>query len=126
MTNRLLARVVRAAAVTFEEALAFSAARGFVAGNPVRPEFFRTTREADDRFDSPPRRGTGSDLWRLSGRARDQRGHGGGSAAAGSRRARALRSPTRPGSAIWIWCATRARAGLEAGSRPSCTKWTGR
>ena len=34
----------------------------------------------------PRRRGTGPDLWRLSGRARDQRGHGGGSGAAGSLR----------------------------------------
>ena len=41
ITNRLLARVVRAAAVTFEEALPFFPGTGFVAGNPVRPEFFR-------------------------------------------------------------------------------------
>jgi UDP-N-acetylglucosamine--N-acetylmuramyl-(pentapeptide) pyrophosphoryl-undecaprenol N-acetylglucosamine transferase len=64
ITNRLLARVVRAAAVTFEDALTFFPGTGFVTGNPVRPEFFRSTaasaatatthtKEADDRFDSP-------------------------------------------------------------------------
>ena len=40
ITNRLLARVVRAAAVNFETALAYFPGTGFVAGNPVRPEFF--------------------------------------------------------------------------------------
>ena len=39
ITNRLLARVVRSAAVTFEPTLTFFRGRGFVAGNPVRPEF---------------------------------------------------------------------------------------
>jgi UDP-N-acetylglucosamine--N-acetylmuramyl-(pentapeptide) pyrophosphoryl-undecaprenol N-acetylglucosamine transferase len=39
LTNRLLARWVRAAAVTFEETLAYFRGRGFVAGNPVRSEF---------------------------------------------------------------------------------------
>ena len=54
ITNRLLARVVRAAAVTFDEALKYFPGSGFVAGNPVRPEFFRaSTKEADDR-DVPP------------------------------------------------------------------------
>ena len=53
ITNRLLARVVRAAAVTFEDALAFFPGTGFVAGNPVRPEFFVETKEADDRRVSP-------------------------------------------------------------------------
>jgi UDP-N-acetylglucosamine--N-acetylmuramyl-(pentapeptide) pyrophosphoryl-undecaprenol N-acetylglucosamine transferase len=55
LTNRLLARVVRAAAVTFDDALRFFPGKGFVAGNPVRPEFFRDMKEADDRIDSPPR-----------------------------------------------------------------------
>jgi UDP-N-acetylglucosamine--N-acetylmuramyl-(pentapeptide) pyrophosphoryl-undecaprenol N-acetylglucosamine transferase len=54
ITNRLLARVVRVAAVTFEEALRFFPGTGFVSGNPVRPEFFRQQKEADDRLDSPP------------------------------------------------------------------------
>jgi UDP-N-acetylglucosamine--N-acetylmuramyl-(pentapeptide) pyrophosphoryl-undecaprenol N-acetylglucosamine transferase len=39
-TNRLLARVVKAAAVTFDSTQAFFGAKAFVSGNPVRPEFF--------------------------------------------------------------------------------------
>ncbi len=39
LTNRLLARVVCAAAVTFESTTAFFGAKAFVSGNPVRPEF---------------------------------------------------------------------------------------
>jgi UDP-N-acetylglucosamine--N-acetylmuramyl-(pentapeptide) pyrophosphoryl-undecaprenol N-acetylglucosamine transferase len=54
VTNRLLARVVRAAAVTFEEALSFFPGKGFVTGNPVRPEFFsRRQQEADDHSTMP-------------------------------------------------------------------------
>lgn len=54
VTNRLLARVVRAAAVNFEAALAFFPRTGFVAGNPVRPEFFPAqNEEANDRFTRP-------------------------------------------------------------------------
>jgi UDP-N-acetylglucosamine--N-acetylmuramyl-(pentapeptide) pyrophosphoryl-undecaprenol N-acetylglucosamine transferase len=52
VTNRLLARVVRAAALTFEEASTFFPGKGFVTGNPVRPEFFQM-KEADDRLVSP-------------------------------------------------------------------------
>jgi UDP-N-acetylglucosamine--N-acetylmuramyl-(pentapeptide) pyrophosphoryl-undecaprenol N-acetylglucosamine transferase len=56
ITNRLLARVVRAAAVTFEESLSFFPGTGFVTGNPVRPEFFvRAEKEADGQFETPPR-----------------------------------------------------------------------
>src|SRR5688572_2175178 len=40
LTNRLLSRLVRAAAVTYEESLATFGSKAFVAGNPVRPEFF--------------------------------------------------------------------------------------
>jgi len=40
VTNRLLAPLVDAAAVNFEEALRFFPRTGFVAGNPVRSEFF--------------------------------------------------------------------------------------
>jgi len=40
LTNRLLARWVRAAAVTFPDTSAFFGDRAFVAGNPVREEFF--------------------------------------------------------------------------------------
>ena len=64
ITNRLLARVVRSAALTFDEALRFFPGTGFVAGNPVRPEFFRSAdaplaswqseiKEADDRYNPP-------------------------------------------------------------------------
>jgi UDP-N-acetylglucosamine--N-acetylmuramyl-(pentapeptide) pyrophosphoryl-undecaprenol N-acetylglucosamine transferase len=38
-TNRLLARTVRAAAVSFEQTLPYFQGRGFVSGNPVRAEF---------------------------------------------------------------------------------------
>jgi UDP-N-acetylglucosamine--N-acetylmuramyl-(pentapeptide) pyrophosphoryl-undecaprenol N-acetylglucosamine transferase len=40
LTNRLLAPVVNAAAVTYDDALRFFGSKGFVSGNPVRPEFF--------------------------------------------------------------------------------------
>jgi UDP-N-acetylglucosamine--N-acetylmuramyl-(pentapeptide) pyrophosphoryl-undecaprenol N-acetylglucosamine transferase len=54
ITNRLLARVVRAAAVNFEAALAYFPRTGFVAGNPVRPEFFPAQdEEANDRSNRP-------------------------------------------------------------------------
>ena len=39
-TNRVLARYVSAAAVTFASTVGYFGRRGFVAGNPVRPEFF--------------------------------------------------------------------------------------
>ena len=39
LTNRILARYVRAAAVTFDSTVTYFGRRGFVAGNPVRPEF---------------------------------------------------------------------------------------
>jgi UDP-N-acetylglucosamine--N-acetylmuramyl-(pentapeptide) pyrophosphoryl-undecaprenol N-acetylglucosamine transferase len=52
ITNRLLARVVTNAAVSFETTLAFFRGRGFVTGNPVRPEFFDAVHE---RTAGPPR-----------------------------------------------------------------------
>jgi len=53
LTNRTLAKVVSAAAVTFESTVGYFGRRGFVAGNPVRPEFFSD----DDSIaaDAPPR-----------------------------------------------------------------------
>jgi len=39
LTNRLLAHVVRSAAVTFESTRQLFGSRAFVSGNPVRPEF---------------------------------------------------------------------------------------
>ena len=54
ITNRLLARVVRAAAVNFEDALSYFPRTGFVAGNPVRPEFFPAQdEEANGRTNRP-------------------------------------------------------------------------
>ncbi len=55
-TNRLLARVVDAAAVNFEEALRFFPRTGFVAGNPVRSEFFVPDEEEanDEHASSQP------------------------------------------------------------------------
>src|SRR6185295_17895791 len=55
LTNRLLARFVRAAAVTFESTKAFFGAKAFVSGNPVRPEFLQPAGPfkesgADDRI----------------------------------------------------------------------------
>jgi len=41
LTNRLLAPVVDAAAVTFQETVRFFGSKAFVSGNPVRPEFLR-------------------------------------------------------------------------------------
>ena len=52
LTNRLLASLVSAAAVTYEESLAAFGNKAFVAGNPVRPEFFRE--EAYAEHSSPP------------------------------------------------------------------------
>ncbi len=45
LTNRLLAHFVRAAAVNFADALPYFPRTGFVAGNPVRPEFFPAQNE---------------------------------------------------------------------------------
>jgi UDP-N-acetylglucosamine--N-acetylmuramyl-(pentapeptide) pyrophosphoryl-undecaprenol N-acetylglucosamine transferase len=53
ITNRLLARVVRAAAVNFEAALSYFPT-GFVAGNPVRPEFFPAQNEEGNDHDHQP------------------------------------------------------------------------
>lgn len=45
LTNRKLARFVRAAAVTFEETRSAFGDKAFVSGNPVRPEFLRVEAE---------------------------------------------------------------------------------
>jgi UDP-N-acetylglucosamine--N-acetylmuramyl-(pentapeptide) pyrophosphoryl-undecaprenol N-acetylglucosamine transferase len=45
LTNRLLARFVRAAAVTFDSTKTFFGEKGFVSGNPVRAEFVAETPE---------------------------------------------------------------------------------
>jgi UDP-N-acetylglucosamine--N-acetylmuramyl-(pentapeptide) pyrophosphoryl-undecaprenol N-acetylglucosamine transferase len=53
LTNRLLARFVRAAAVTFEETVPFFGTKALISGNPVRPEFIGQTdsREETRAFD---------------------------------------------------------------------------
>jgi UDP-N-acetylglucosamine--N-acetylmuramyl-(pentapeptide) pyrophosphoryl-undecaprenol N-acetylglucosamine transferase len=48
LTNRLLAPFVRLAAVTFESSRAYFGKKGFVSGNPVRPEFLRTVRTEEE------------------------------------------------------------------------------
>jgi UDP-N-acetylglucosamine--N-acetylmuramyl-(pentapeptide) pyrophosphoryl-undecaprenol N-acetylglucosamine transferase len=45
LTNRLLAPLVSAAAVTYSESVSFFGQKAFVSGNPVRPEFFEETYE---------------------------------------------------------------------------------
>jgi UDP-N-acetylglucosamine--N-acetylmuramyl-(pentapeptide) pyrophosphoryl-undecaprenol N-acetylglucosamine transferase len=45
LTNRLLARVVRAAAVTFDGTVSAFGTKAFVSGNPVRPEFLQSEDE---------------------------------------------------------------------------------
>ncbi len=55
LTNRLLSWFVSAAAVTFDSTVSFFGRRGFVAGNPVRPEFLAVD-DADERpAGGPPR-----------------------------------------------------------------------
>src|SRR6185503_18397557 len=51
LTNRLLASLVSAAAVTYGESISFFGKKAFVSGNPVRPEFFE---EAYEQQSSPP------------------------------------------------------------------------
>ena len=53
LTNRLLAPVVDAAAVTFEETVRFFGGKAIVSGNPVRPEFLRGE-EAHGQHVPPP------------------------------------------------------------------------
>jgi UDP-N-acetylglucosamine--N-acetylmuramyl-(pentapeptide) pyrophosphoryl-undecaprenol N-acetylglucosamine transferase len=51
LTNRLLAKVAKAAAVTYGESVPFFGAKAFMAGNPVRSEFFE---EVYDEHGTPP------------------------------------------------------------------------
>ncbi|OFW07034.1 MAG: undecaprenyldiphospho-muramoylpentapeptide beta-N-acetylglucosaminyltransferase [Acidobacteria bacterium RIFCSPLOWO2_02_FULL_68_18] len=53
LTNRLLAPVVDAAAVTFQETMRFFGSKAFLSGNPVRPEFLRRE-EAHGQDVRPP------------------------------------------------------------------------
>jgi UDP-N-acetylglucosamine--N-acetylmuramyl-(pentapeptide) pyrophosphoryl-undecaprenol N-acetylglucosamine transferase len=49
LTNRLLAPIVRAAAVTFDSTVPFFGSKAFVSGNPVRAEFLNTLGPGDSR-----------------------------------------------------------------------------
>jgi UDP-N-acetylglucosamine--N-acetylmuramyl-(pentapeptide) pyrophosphoryl-undecaprenol N-acetylglucosamine transferase len=55
LTNRLLARYVSAAAVTFDSTASYFGRRAFVAGNPVRPEFLAENLSPAVRPPGPPR-----------------------------------------------------------------------
>ena len=55
LTNRLLAPLVAAAAVNFEDALRYFPRTGFLAGNPVRPEFFAASDKGANGHHAPPR-----------------------------------------------------------------------
>jgi UDP-N-acetylglucosamine--N-acetylmuramyl-(pentapeptide) pyrophosphoryl-undecaprenol N-acetylglucosamine transferase len=52
LTNRLLSRFVRAAAVTFDSTKAFFGEKGFVSGNPVRAEFVADAPEVRPKPDT--------------------------------------------------------------------------
>lgn len=56
LTNRWLAPFVRAAAVTYDGTLTYFRGRGFVAGNPVRPEFLQSQGAGGARDASRPPR----------------------------------------------------------------------
>ena len=49
LTNRFLARFADAAAVTYEESVPFFGKKAFIAGNPVRSEFFESVPAAPER-----------------------------------------------------------------------------
>jgi UDP-N-acetylglucosamine--N-acetylmuramyl-(pentapeptide) pyrophosphoryl-undecaprenol N-acetylglucosamine transferase len=55
LTNRLLARVVSAAAVSFASTAGYFGRRAFVAGNPVRPEFVPDNPGPEARAPGPSR-----------------------------------------------------------------------
>jgi UDP-N-acetylglucosamine--N-acetylmuramyl-(pentapeptide) pyrophosphoryl-undecaprenol N-acetylglucosamine transferase len=54
LTNRLLAPVVDAAAITYEESARFFGSKAFMSGNPVRPEFFENEGIHGHEMDRPP------------------------------------------------------------------------
>jgi UDP-N-acetylglucosamine--N-acetylmuramyl-(pentapeptide) pyrophosphoryl-undecaprenol N-acetylglucosamine transferase len=55
VTNRILGHFVKAAAVTFDSTATHFGRRAFVAGNPVRPEFFAYAGARAERPAGPPR-----------------------------------------------------------------------
>jgi UDP-N-acetylglucosamine--N-acetylmuramyl-(pentapeptide) pyrophosphoryl-undecaprenol N-acetylglucosamine transferase len=66
LTNRLLAPIVRAAAVTFESTRRFFGSKAFVSGNPVRPEFFDAVRrQQESNVDEKGSAGPARDVFRV-------------------------------------------------------------
>jgi UDP-N-acetylglucosamine--N-acetylmuramyl-(pentapeptide) pyrophosphoryl-undecaprenol N-acetylglucosamine transferase len=59
LTNRLLARVVSAAAVAFDPTTAYFGGKAFVSGNPVRPEFLEAAHMEVAAGEQQPRGATG-------------------------------------------------------------------
>jgi UDP-N-acetylglucosamine--N-acetylmuramyl-(pentapeptide) pyrophosphoryl-undecaprenol N-acetylglucosamine transferase len=55
LTNRMLARVVDGAAITYQESARFFGSKAFVSGNPVRPEFFQNEGAYGQDGDQPSR-----------------------------------------------------------------------
>jgi UDP-N-acetylglucosamine--N-acetylmuramyl-(pentapeptide) pyrophosphoryl-undecaprenol N-acetylglucosamine transferase len=126
VTNRLLARFVKAAAVTYDESARFFAGRAFLAGNPVRPEFL----------------GGGHDeqvLPHEGQRAARVLVFGGSQGAHAStwpwwRQRRGWLPPhqvwrlrIKRGNAIWKWSGTATAAqDCRLGSNRFCTRWTAR
>jgi UDP-N-acetylglucosamine--N-acetylmuramyl-(pentapeptide) pyrophosphoryl-undecaprenol N-acetylglucosamine transferase len=56
LTNRRLARVVRAAALTYDDVNNYFGRKAFVTGNPVRPEFFTQVTQAHSSVPNDRRR----------------------------------------------------------------------
>jgi len=61
ITNRLLAPVVDAAAVTYQESVRFFGSKAVVSGNPVRPEFFQEEGAHGHDVGTPSRAGRDGD-----------------------------------------------------------------
>jgi UDP-N-acetylglucosamine--N-acetylmuramyl-(pentapeptide) pyrophosphoryl-undecaprenol N-acetylglucosamine transferase len=73
LTNRMLAPFVRAAAVTFESTCALFGSKGFVSGNPVRPEFLEMVRDGRDSGVTGNAPGAAADAPGASGAASEAR-----------------------------------------------------
>jgi UDP-N-acetylglucosamine--N-acetylmuramyl-(pentapeptide) pyrophosphoryl-undecaprenol N-acetylglucosamine transferase len=58
ITNRILARFVNAAAVTYEESIPFFVDKAFIAGNPVRSAFFESVPESPEHAEAHDEHGT--------------------------------------------------------------------
>jgi UDP-N-acetylglucosamine--N-acetylmuramyl-(pentapeptide) pyrophosphoryl-undecaprenol N-acetylglucosamine transferase len=137
LTNRLLARVVDAAAVTYQESARFFGSKAFVSGNPVRPEFFQNEGAHGHHGDESSRGRDGDSAGSPSRTARvlvfggSQGAHAINVAMveAAPRLAadRDWRLRTRLESAIWKWSGTATDVpGWKRASSRSCLRWTAR